>query len=148
MTDIREGILARLHTILDGVQTGVPAFRNRTQFSEDMRPCVVIMDGDEIADENDNNKHALSPRRMEMSPEVYILVGDQAATVGTALNALRAVVIDAVLNDNTLHLFSLNDSAVSYEGCRFIVEDGRKMEGAMGLTFSFKYILRPDDLVP
>ncbi len=83
MIDTREAILVRLQEICAAVPGVNAAYRNRTQFAEDSRPCIAIMDGDEIADERDNNLSGLSPRRMEMSPEVYLLIGSQPEDVGT-----------------------------------------------------------------
>jgi len=148
MIDTREAILVRLQEICAAVPGVNAAYRNRTQFAEDQRPCIAIMDGDEIADEADNNVGGLSPRRMEMSPEVYLLIGSPPEDVGTDLNSLRAAVLYDVLTDTTLRQLSLNACAISYEGCRTIVEDGRRVEGALSPNFSLRYILRPTDLAP
>ncbi|MEE9589900.1 MAG: hypothetical protein V3V97_17980 [Hyphomicrobiaceae bacterium] len=148
MIDTREAILVRLQAICAAVPGVNAAYRNRTQFAEDSRPCIVIMDGDEIADERDNNLSGLSPRRMEMSPEVYLLIGSQPEDVGTDLNGLRSTVVYDVLTDTTLQQLSLNNCAISYEGCRTIIEDGRRIEGALSLNFSILYLLRPADLAP
>lgn len=142
--DLRETILSRLALVCGGISSGVTVFRNRTQVSEDQRPCISVLDGDEECDTSDANRHALSPRRVLMRPEIYILVGEDTDTIGTTLNGLRAAVIRAILEDATLENSSLNDTGIQYEGSSLIVEEGRTTEGAMQLEFSLRYLLRPE----
>lgn len=146
MVDTREDILSRLVTVCGSAVSGVTCYRNRTQFSEDMRPCLAVIDGDEECDASDPNRHAFSPRRITMHPEIYILATGQSENVGATVNALRASVIAAILGDATLEGSSLNDRGISYDGCTLIIEEGRATEVALNLSFSLSYVLRPDQL--
>ena len=81
-----------------------------------------------------------------MTPEVLILLGNTPQTVGTALNALRASLIKAVLTDAQLSALVGTNGRVRYAGCSTHLGHGRSMEGFMGVHFSFAYVLRPEQL--
>jgi hypothetical protein len=83
-----------------------------------------------------------------MQPQVIALAEASAANIGSAINELRAVVVHAVLTDATLLGLSINGVEVTYEGAEQIVEDGRRVDGAMALTFGITYMLRTVDLEP
>ena len=146
MPDTREAILVEIMSILGAVQSGTGVLRNVTAISQDQRPVFVLVDGDEDADEADANRTGLAPRRVTMRPQVYAFVSEQDEVVGSVLNSLRALVVNAMLTDPTLAQLSLQNNGVSYEGASFIVESGRRIEGAIGLQFAIQYILRPDQL--
>ena len=147
MVDVREQILLRVLVILWSLVSGVNVYRNRTQFPEDVRPCFVLIDGDEEANQNDNDRFAFAPRRMEMNFGVFVLVSDDSDTVGSTLNGYRRLIIDAMLSDQTLANFTTNNCGVGYEGCSFSTEESRNTSGQMGLTFSVQYVLKPEELV-
>ena len=101
MTDKREAILQRLTEIAAGLPGVVTAVRNQDEISEHARPAIVVFDADEAADERAVQRgHAgAAPNIVEMTPEVMILLGALPEQVGSALNALRAPLIKAVLTD-------------------------------------------------
>ena len=91
MTDRRELILMRLLEIARGIEGVTSAFRNRDEISEKQRPAIVILDADEAADDADPvSRSSRAPRRVAMTPEIYILLGAKPEHVGTEINALRA----------------------------------------------------------
>lgn len=143
--DIREAILSRMLTILDGTG-GVRAYRNLAEIQESIRPCIVLIDGDEDAEQRDNNRGGRSPRRVTMLPEIYILLGSQSETVGSELNAIRAGIIHDLTHDSTLNDLTINSDGIAYEGAQSIIESGRRVEGAMVLRFAISYLLRPSEL--
>ena len=146
MADTREEILVQILTVLDGIQSGAFVMRNVTAISDDQRPAVVLVDGEEDADEGDANPFGTAPRRVIMRPQIYCFVSEQDELVGTALNNMRVLIVKAILEDPTLRQLSLQNNGVSYEGANFIAESGRRIEGALGLQFAVRYILRPDQL--
>ncbi|MGW8177702.1 MAG: hypothetical protein ACWGQW_02740 [bacterium] len=148
MTDVREQIMLRLVAICDGISSGMVVYRNRMMIAEDVRPCIVILDGEETTSELDNNKTGISPRRVTMTPEVYLLVDDDAEDVGSVINALRAQVVHAILTDATLTSYTLNSQGASYTGGTFVSENGRRVNGVMELAFALTYLLRVSELVP
>ncbi len=81
-----------------------------------------------------------------MSPEVLILLGAKPETVGSALNALRAKLIKAVLSDAQLIALAGSNGYARYAGCSTHLGHGRSMEGSMSVQFSFAYVLRPEQL--
>ena len=147
MTDRREMILTRLLEIAVGVEGIVAAFRNRDEISEKQRPAIVILDADEAADDADpSSRPSRAPRRVAMTPEIYILLGAKPEDLGTAINSLRARFVKAVLGDAQLSLIVGSNGDIRYEGCATALARGRSMEGEMGVSFSFTYALRPEEL--
>jgi hypothetical protein len=51
-----------------------------------------------------------------------------------------------VLTDTTLADLVGTNGDVRYEGCATALARSRMMEGEMGLSFTFTYVLRPDEL--
>ena len=147
MTDRREMILARLLEIAKGIDGVTAAFRNRDEISEKQRPAIVILDADEAADDADPaQRPSRSPRRVAMTPEIYILLGAKPEDLGTAINRLRARLVSAVLTDEQLIALVGSNGDIRYEGCATALARGRSMEGEMGVSFSFTYVLRPEEL--
>jgi hypothetical protein len=149
MTDKREAILARLVAIAGTIQGVVTAARNQPDVDDEARPAIVILDADEAADDADpasTMRGSAARRRVGMTPEIYILLGANPENVGTAINAMRAKVIKAILTDATLNTILGTNGAIRYEGCATGLSRGRSLEGEMGVSFTFSYILNPADL--
>ena len=147
MTDRRELILVRLLEIAKGIEGIAGAFRNRDEISEKQRPAIVILDADEAADDADpGSRPARSPRRVAMTPEIYILLGAKPEELGSVINALRARFVKSVLRDSQLGSIVGTNGDIRYEGCATALARGRSMEGEMGVSFSFTYVLRPEEL--
>jgi hypothetical protein len=147
MTDRREMILTRLLKIAVGVDGIVAAFRNKDEISEKQRPAIVILDADEAADDADpTTRPSRSPRRVAMTPEIYILFGAKPEELGSVINALRARFVKSVLGDSQLASIVGSNGDIRYEGCATALARGRSMEGEMGVSFSFTYVLRPEEL--
>lgn len=146
--DSREAILARLLVIAGDVDGVAKAYRNKDEIPETSRPAIVILDGDETADEGDPSRRPITaPRRISMTPELYILLAGTPANVGTNINLLRAKFVQAIMTDAMLIGLTLDGVGIRYEGCSTGLSRGRSMEGEMGLSFTFTYILQPDRLV-
>lgn len=147
MSDKRELILSRLLEIaaeVDGVST---ALRNTESVSEEKLPAITIFDADETAnDEDPPGRPVGSPRRVSMTPEIYIDCMAVPETVGTSLNTLRSAFMKAVFADETIKALTLNGIGIRYEGCTTALARGRTMSGSMGVGISFTYILKPDEL--
>ena len=149
MTDKREQILVRLLGIAQALPGIAAAFRNKDEISDRQRPCIVILDADEAADDADPSglaRRPNAPRRVGMTPEIYLMLGAKPEDVGTAINGFRAAFIKAVLTDPELATIVGSNGDIRYEGCATGLARGRNMEAEMGLSFTFSYILRPDEL--
>jgi hypothetical protein len=147
MTDRREMILSRLLEIAKGIDGIAAAFRNRDEISEKQRPAIIILDADEAADDADPaQRPSRAPRRIAMAPEIYVLLGAKPEDLGTAINILRARLVKAVLTDSQLGSVVGSNGEIRYEGCATALARGRSMEGEMGVSFSFAYVLRTNEL--
>ena len=144
--DKREAILQRLVDIAKGVEGVATAVRNQDEISERGRPAIAIFDADESAAEHATEHPGRAPNIVEMSPELLILLGAKPETVGSALNALRAKLIKAVLTDPQLLALVGPNGYARYAGCSTHLGHGRSMEGSMSVQFSFAYVLRPEQL--
>jgi len=99
-------VLARLLEIAGGIEGIAAAFRNKDKISEKQRPAIVILDADEAADDADPvSRPSRAPRRIAMTPEIYILPGAKHEELGTAINTLRTRFVKEVLAD--VHLASI-----------------------------------------
>lgn len=143
--DPRELIMARLDAICSGL-AGITVYRNRPMSAEDAKPAIVIMEGDELADDGDRNRHGLAPRRVTMTPSLFLLVSEQPEAVGSALSELRARVLYAVLSDSPLAAITADNRGAAYMGATVAMDNGRRIEGALEMTFALTYIMRPADL--
>ncbi|NEI52715.1 hypothetical protein GR217_34415 [Rhizobium leguminosarum] len=145
--DPRENILARLVTLAKDI-TGIKTVkRNDLDLPETALPAIVILDGDETADDNDPvGRPPTAPRIVTMTPEFYVVVAEKAANVGTQINMYRALVIDAVATDAQLIGLTKNKEGGRYDGAASGLARGRTMTGEIGLSFSFRYVLRPGSI--
>lgn len=147
MADPREQILVRLLAVAAAVDTSFEARRNETLLSNKQK-YVVLLDGEEnaVASDPTARRSALSPRRVEMTPEVQFRAQESAPEVGTVLNLVRAKLIDAVLADAQLLALTQDGQSIRYEGSRMVVERGNSMDGGIGVAFTFTYVMRPGQL--
>jgi hypothetical protein len=147
MADAREQILQRLVAILDGVEGIKKVKRNELDQSETTLPLAVILDGDETADDSDPvSRPPTAPRIVTMTPEIYVIVAKKAAQVGTDINSMRARVINAIATDAPLIALTHKNEGGRYEGAASGLSRGRSMMGEVGLSFSFRYVLRPGSI--
>lgn len=145
--DKRETILARLLVVAESIVGAGKAFRNTLQVPENVRPAILILDADEEADESgyDRGRPAFGPAIVMLSPEIHLLLGDDQEDVGTALNALRAQVIKAIVTDASLVAACLKGD-IRFQGFATGLSAGRLMEAQGLLSMGFRYMLRPDKL--
>lgn len=147
MADKREAILDQLLEIAKDVRGVVTVARNKWPITDVDRPAILILDGDEGADTDDpRNRPTNAYRIVDMTPEIYVMLGGTPEDVGGDLNLIRARFVKAVLTDATLRELTLDDRGIRYEGCVTDLAEGRTMEGSMGLNFTFTYVLKASDL--
>lgn len=144
--DRRELILERLVTIAGTI--GVrKVMRNNIRPAETDLPAVVILDADEAADPDDpGGRGPRAPRRMIMTPQVLILLAENARNVGPTLSEYRVAMVRAVAFDDALTALTTN-----LRGARLLKTEtslawGRSMLGEMGLSFAIPYVLEPENL--
>lgn len=143
MLDRREQICARLLLIAKGVTGIKKTARNETTATAKTGPWIVTHDGDE---EVTHNKDGSSPRVVQMTPSLRILVEATSATVGTKLNGFRLALIKAITTDATLVELTGPNGGVRYDGCRTSTQSGEQKEGEMWIDFAIAYPLMPGEL--
>jgi len=146
MADKREQILVRLTAIAEGLSGVALAGRNDIGIAESKRPAIVILDGNEQAEEPRSEKPR-APRRVVMSPQIFVMATkDAGSNVGSELNAIRAALVKAAATDATLKSLVGTNGEIQYQGCETGLARGRQVEGEMSVALSFAYILDPADL--
>ncbi|MGR3593099.1 MAG: hypothetical protein ACU0B9_07295 [Limimaricola soesokkakensis] len=80
------------------------------------------------------------------TPEHFVLVSHRAAGIGAELNAYRRRILRRVLTDSALGDLVGPNGSVRYAGCATALALGRSMEGEMSLSFTFRYVLRPEQM--
>jgi len=139
----RELILDRMAVVLAAVPAVTRFQRNDAEIPENKLPAVILLDGDESSDERAfrRNRPANGPNLIAMTPEVHIVVQENAEDIGPTLNGLRDDIISALREDSTL-LGLIFNNEIRYEGCSTDLAAGRAMAGAMGLSFHLTYVHR------
>lgn len=143
--DRREAILARLLELAKSIDASFDPRRNETGLP-DTSKYVVLFDGDEhaVGDIPGRRSDAEPPPQIvEMTPEVQFRLAAKAKDVGTALNALRIRLIAAVLKDPVLLALTVKGTSARFAGSATATERGVRMEGGIGVAFTFAYLLRP-----
>lgn len=145
MTDKRELIIQRLVAIAQSIDGIRNVFRNKNVGSDSDCPAIIILDGDEAADDNDPHRQTKTPdpRRVGMTPEIYVIHGSTPETIGTILNEYRVKLMVAIMGDDTLQ--SLCEE-IRYEASATDLSRGRSMEGQIGVSFTFTYMMKPWEL--
>ncbi|QKC83274.1 hypothetical protein [Mesorhizobium sp. NZP2077] len=147
--DAREAILQRLVAIAqtfktDGIKT---VYRNNMRPPEPNLPAILVLDGDEVAAEDDpNSRGSRGPRRMTMTPQLLIVLPETQKDVGTTLNAWRAKLIRAIATDTDLMALTTNRIGGRLHSTQTSLAWGRSMLGEMGVAFAIPYYLDPNTL--
>lgn len=160
MIDRRELILGRLFVLLQGMIQSTPpivatAARNRDLRSDAERPGLVLLDGDESSPVNfgTGRRGRLlkgAPQIMAMSPQVFILMNEQRPTretIGSATNALRKRIVDAVFADDQLALLYGENGSIVLESVVTDMKSGGAISGSMMLNFRITYPLLIDSSI-
>ena len=138
----RESILARLETVLAGVDGVNNVYRNVDRINETQLPAIVLSDADEKAVSGHvGGRPAASPAIVEMTPDIYVRVQDDGGNVGPKLNELLDGIVAAVRTDSELLALTHNGD-IRYEGCETGLARGRTMSGEMSVFFAFQYVHR------
>lgn len=138
--DKREDILARLFTILGGIRNITTVARNIDEMPEGSRPCIVLIDGDEIRSDSSRGK-AMQTVVMVMTPRIAIGISNSPGNLGPDINAIRAKVLPAVLGDATLTTILGANGKITYDGLAGKLSQGSLMASDMELNFSIEYPL-------
>ncbi len=147
MSDRREQILVKLFEIVSALFPADSSFRNQTDIPE-VRPCFVLMDGDESADSESTagrGRPARGPSIVTMTPEIHFIEEGEPEEIGPKVNSRRAQIIKAITTDSSL-VALCKDGELRYEGFASDLSAGRTAQGIAGLSFAFVYVLYPEKL--
>lgn len=156
VTNQCELILARLAAIgaeLAALPEGDPDWirsfsRNKLDHSAVKVPAIVLLDGDEEADDADpirgDGQGGKAARRVEMTPSVAILVQAKQEDIGTEMNRIRRAWLNRVLTDDDLiALCGGVNGYIRYQNTNRSYQIGRNMDGTMLVNVAFGYTFRP-----
>jgi hypothetical protein len=151
LIDRREEILVRLLAVSEAAARTIdPLFEGRRNEPDlpDTAKWVVVLDGDELAEETDPDGRTplTTPRRVVMMPEVQFRLISSSENAGTRLNECRRVLLPAVLSDNELLELCRGKAKIRYRGATTVTERGRKLDSAIAVGFTFHYVLKMEEL--
>jgi hypothetical protein len=160
--DRRQEILTRLDTLLSGLtitlSTGaIPAgsfVHNRNELPKDLVPGIILLDADEVQDPRgirlpDGRQLPMGIQLMKMTPEIYVVLDvrkPKNIDVGEDLNTARAAILAAIFIDAELRAICGSNGGITYDGCVTDLARNRTMQGQLGLSISFTYMLSPTEL--
>ena len=142
--DRRLEILKRLPILFKDIPGILRVTRNSVAVEEKGRPEIIINDGDETADDQ-NQKQSVrrSPNVITMTPEIMIYSTGDNESVSADLHKIRSEILKRVYTDTTIKELTGPNGDVHYDGCEVRFAAGRRLEGEMTLTISFSYPLIP-----
>lgn len=154
MPDKREDILARILDIALSVKaadiTIKTAIRNRGWKSNEERPAIILLDGDEEnaggAFTSGRGGYLMRPSIVTMRPELYILLDERRLandTVGQDLNNYRVLFARALATDTQMVSLLGSNGKVVYNGCVTDLKSGSALTGQMRMDFAFTYLFVP-----
>jgi hypothetical protein len=135
-------VLARLLDLITAIGDFNIVERNLDELPEGIRPCAVLIDGDENRSADTEGKNG-QPIIMVMTPIIAIGCSGQAEDVGPTLSSLRGQVIKAVSNDATLRSIVGPNGKVFYDGLTGKLSHGSLMAADAEIRFAINYPLKP-----
>lgn len=156
--DMREDILARLLAIGAGVSGIEQVARNRGLLTNEKRPAIVVLDGDETprvsidTSRIKGNFMLMAPQIVQLRPEIYILPKEKrpvnvdpasSKNIGTEANELRIAYLTALWEDETLAMLLGSNGSIVYNGCETDLKSGSAMSGEIRLDLLINYLLMP-----
>lgn len=153
--DTREQILDRLLVIATEQAGFTSAVRNRGLRTNELRPAIVVLDGDEAPvlthGSRSNTAKAgrsmpMTPEIMLMKPEIYLMLQEDRPTnetLGTELNTKRVALIKAIAEDEELRLLLGSNGNMIYNGCTTDLKSGMALSGQMRIDLNLVYTFFP-----
>jgi len=167
MTDRREQILQRLLAILTAIATswrndpsatipsGIPVkevVRSRGEMPPEKRPAIMLLDAGEVARPGvaqSRGRLTAGPQLVDMTPEIYVVMDlrePDNELLGEDLNAMRMVILKAIMFDGELATILGGNGSIRFAGAQTDLGEGRFMEGKMIIQMTFGYPLIPSEL--
>ena len=116
MADPREAILNQLFYLASEIPGVVEAARNAPDVPNIKRPAIIVHDGTEQLENKPDSERRSRVQLNTLRPVIAILVSIESASLGTQLNAFRALLLTSVTNDPILGGYLWPNGNVQYEG--------------------------------
>jgi hypothetical protein len=152
--DPRENILNQMVVIAQAVTGIETTARNRGLMSNDKRPLIILLDGDETPKLSLDTRRlrgrslSMGPQIVTMKPEVYIIpkeprpIGEEGGVnIGTTINDIRTRYIKEIWADATLTTLIGTNGSIVYNGMSTDLKSGSTLSGQMRLDFVINYVL-------
>lgn len=152
--DKREQILSRLAELMTESYIGAKTVaRNRGLLSEDVKPAIAIMDGDERVrlsgdgqGRGNNGRQAMLPQLVTMQPEIFTIPEVKKPKnigLGEEVNDLRITLIRVIAQDPVLLDIIGANGSIAYMGMVSDLKSGMNLDGQTRLDIAFTYVLDP-----
>jgi hypothetical protein len=161
--DRRHAIITELDTLLPNLgialTTGtIPVLNyvhNRNELPQGLVPGIILLDADERNDDTltrppGYQASKMRPQRLIMTPEIYVVLDVRKPAnlnVGLDLDTARRAIIAAIMTDQNLWSYVGSDGNITYAGAVTDLAANRTCEGKLGMSFSFTYPLKPNEVV-
>lgn len=142
VADTREVILARLVAVCGAVEGIQAVARNRLDVTALARPAIVVQDGIEEMRDSPPGARYGELSRMELTPDITVVVRAAADGGGQLLSLYRSRVLAAVLRDAELIAATGKNGGIRYAGCLAAPPDPEGREFRIDLTLVFSYVFR------
>lgn len=153
-TSKRERILVRLVEIMEEEYiAAATVVRNRGLLSQDVRPAIAILDGDERArltgdgqGRGRGGRVSMGAQIMTMTPQVFFIPDSRKPhneQIGTTVNAYRDMIVRTVARDPVLIELVGANGGIAFMGMETDLKSGAQLDGQCRLDFSFTYMFDP-----
>lgn len=152
----REAILAQIMNILHTVPDVRSVLRNKAAVTNDARPALYLLDGDEVnpnPDTGTNRGRGPSPAHpyiLNMLPQIHVALEDRMTEgnkdVGPDLNKLLEEIQHRITHDQTLKDLVTSNGDIVYLGLQSDLGVGRTMSGQYQINWRIQYLANMDQL--
>lgn len=144
--DKREAILQRLVELCAATTGIVSAKRNVLDVPLLGRPAIVVQDGSEERLDGPASESRSGVQRLEMAPQLWLLVRGAADDAGPLMSLFRARILSAVITDQTLRDLTGTVGGIRYDGCTVAEPTAETKEPRLDINFTITYTLAMSDL--
>lgn len=151
MSDRREQILVRLQAIAQGLPDAFKSVvRNRGLRSNEQRPAMAILDGDETVrlryPVRGSRGPEFGPHLMAMTPEVWVIETEDRprnTDTGLRLNTWRMAFMKAIASDAQLKALLGSNGGIEFNGAETDLKNGDSVQGLMQINITLLYVFNP-----
>lgn len=128
---------------------------NRNELPKEKVPGIILLDADETLSQPQPVMPGraimpIAPQIMKFTPEIYVVLDvrkPQNANVGQDLSIARTAIMGAIWTDETLISICGSNGRIVFDACITDLARNRVMAGQLGLSVSFYYPLKPNEII-